>query len=82
MKPPIHLLKINQDSKSSMGFTVEVEPEFEEWFLRSQGLEKWDETVFTSWFKAFLDDAMRDRMSQRCSDQQQVDVWSRDGLEE
>ena len=82
MKPPIHLLRINEDSKSPLGFTVEVEPEFEKWFLNTQGLEEWDDTAFTSWFKTFLNDAMRDRVSKRYSDQQAVDVWSRDGLEE
>ena len=82
MKPPIHLLKISEDKSTPLGFTVEIEPEFEQWFVKSQNLEEWDDSAFTLWFKTFLSDAMRDRVGQRFSEQQKVDVWSREGLEE
>jgi len=84
---PFHLLKINRED-SEMGFTVEVNPEFESWFLKSHGLNEWDEVKFQTWFKAFLTDAVKDRLLQESgnryllSEQQRVDVYSRDGLDD
>lgn len=78
-KPPLHLIRIGK--KTEGGFTVEMEPEFEEWFLKSQKIDEWSDEVFHSWFKQFLTDAMKDRVGGK-SDQQLVDVWSREGVED
>lgn len=82
---PFHLLKINR-GESELDFTVEVNPEFEDWFVKSHGLSEWDEARFQTWFKTFLSDAVKDRVSMEAggnrpmSEQQKVDVYSREGL--
>ena len=74
---PFELIKISPaDDESGLGMTVEVQPEFEEWFLKTQGLNEWDEEKFSTWFKNFLGDAVKDswQVHER-SEQQNVDVW-------
>ncbi len=77
---PINLLNIKPSSSGSgLGFTVEVNEEFEQWFLKANNLKEWDEDKFQSWFKKFLSDAAKDRVynqfPRRRSDQQAVDIW-------
>tara|TARA_R100000458_G_C8065602_1_gene106637 strand:+ start:201 stop:461 length:261 start_codon:yes stop_codon:yes gene_type:complete len=76
-KIPFNLLKISPATDDNpLGMTVEVQPEFEEWFVKAHGLSEWDEEKFSTWFKNFLGDAVKDsfRVYER-SEQQQVDVW-------
>lgn len=77
---PINLLNIKPDpSGNGLGFTVEVNEEFEMWFIKANNLKQWDEDKFQSWFKKFLADAAKDRVynqfPRRRSEQQNVDVW-------
>jgi hypothetical protein len=77
-KIPFNLLKITPaEDGNPLGMNIEVEPEFEEWFIKSQGLAEWDEEKFSTWFKNFLGDAVKDsfRVYDR-SEQQNVDVWT------
>lgn len=50
-----------ENPDGSFGVTVELKPEFESWFMKSQGLAVWDEDKFTMWFKKFFNDAIKDR---------------------
>ena len=77
---PINLLNIKPDnSGKGLGFTVEVNEEFEQWFIKANNLNEWDEDKFQVWFKKFLADAAKDRVYNqfpaRRSEQQNVDVW-------
>jgi hypothetical protein len=79
-KIPFELLKIlPAEDGSPLGMTVEVQPEFEEWFVKAHGLSEWDEEKFSVWFKDFHRQAMRDNLSGNGagerSDQQQIDIW-------
>ena len=74
---PFELLKIAPaEDGNPLGMTVEVQPEFEKWFVEAHGLNEWDEEKFSTWFKNFLGDAVKDswRVHER-SDQQGVDIW-------
>ncbi len=85
---PFNLLKIiPPEDGNPLGFTVEVKPEFESWFIKSHGLSEWDEEKFNSWFKKFLGEAVKDRVAGadsllNRSDQQNVDPYSREGLDD
>lgn len=41
-------------SEGKFEFKVEVTEEFENWFKESQGLKKWSEKRFNSWFKGLV----------------------------
>ena len=45
--PPFHLLRVTPDD-GAMGFAIEVNPEFEDWFLKAHSLSEWDEDKFQS----------------------------------
>ena len=84
-KVPFHLLKFTPaEEGQELGMTIEVQPEFEKWFVKAHKLKEWDEEKFKQWFKTFLNDAamdrLQDRVSRKMSEQQQVDVYSREGL--
>ena len=85
---PFHLLKFTpSQGEDPLEVTIEVQPEFEAWFLKAHGLAEWDEDKFNSWFKSFLSDAAKDRLTDRLADrkmseQQQVDVFSREGIDD
>ena len=87
-KPPFHLLKFTpSEDGEQLGMTIEVQPEFESWFMKAHNLSEWDESKFKQWFKAFLADAAKDRLQDRSShrtmsEQQQVDIYSREGLQD
>ena len=82
-KIPFNLLKIlPAEDGSPLGMTVEIQPEFEEWFVKTMDIDEWDEEKFSTWFKNFLGDAVKDsfRVYEGRTDQQRVDVWSQEGL--
>ena len=85
-KPPFELLKVKPaDDGNPLGMTIEVQPEFEEWFLKAHGLTEWDEDKFTSWFKGFLNDAVKDNIAPAAANDtgiKGIDLYSREGLDE
>ena len=88
-KVPFHLLKFTPaEDGEQLGMTIEVQPEFESWFMKAHNLSEWDEDKFKKWFKTFLTDAAKDRLQgrsvsqSRMSEQQRVDVYSREGLQD
>ncbi len=85
-KPPFELLKVKPaEDGNPLGMTIEVQPEFEEWFLKAHDLTEWDEDKFTSWFKGFLNDAVKDNIAPSASNGtgiKGIDLYSREGLDE
>ena len=83
---PKQFIKVTpqKNNDGSFGVRVELEPEFEDWFIKSQGLKQWDEGVFTVWFKKFFDDAIKDGVHQDASrsEQQNIDIWDNGGSSE
>ena len=85
-KPPLHLIKVlPPENGSSLGFTVEVTPEFESWFIKDRNIPSWNDEIFNKWFKGFVLEAIRvkaEEQGRRRTEQQRVDIWSRDSLDE
>ena len=58
---PLSLLEIVEGEPGNpLSFNVNVSPEFVEWFKKDQNLKRWSESRFQKWFKGFLNEAMRE----------------------
>lgn len=55
----LQLLNIETTAENGeFEFKIEITEEFEKWFKQSQGLKKWSEKRFNSWFKGLISEGL------------------------
>ena len=80
---PFNLLKFTpSEDGDPLGMTIEVQPEFQDWFVKAMELEEWDDEKFSNWFKGFLGDAIKDHetlktlpRNKMMTNLQRTDIW-------